>query len=293
MGMLKFILAVLVTGFICAPAASRAEVPPVVTGIRVVADGDKLGVEISADKNLVYNCYKMPQLRKVIIDLPLTEPGRPDTLFRVNTRMIATIKLQKKTINDVMVTRLAVNLTEDADFTIAADPSNKKKITVFFHRPAPVLSVGVTPPPESVAPARPSEREAPAAPEPPAPKVQVKPDVQASGPAVTVSGVIVRADALEIQADGRISEFKAFILHDPERLVVDIPAATSKVRSIPVPANRLGIVRARLGIFEGRLRLVFEAGRQPIPHYSVVSTDTGLKVVPLASSAGQALQRGR
>jgi type IV pilus assembly protein PilQ len=293
MGMIKFILAVLATGFICAPVAIRAEAPPVVTGIRVVAAGDKLGVEISADKNLVYNCYKMPQLRKVFIDLPLTEPGRPDTLFKVNAQMIATIKLQKKTINDVMVTRLAVNLSEDADFTVAADPSDKRRITVFFHRPVPVLSTGVTPPPESVAPARPSEREEPAAPEPPAPKVPVKPAVPASGPAVTVSGVNVRADALEIQADGRINEFKAFILHDPERLVVDIPAATSKVRSIPVPVNRLGIVRARLGIFEGRLRLVFEAGRQQIPPYSVVSTDTGLKVVPSASSGGQTRQWAR
>jgi hypothetical protein len=49
-----------------------------------------------------------------------------------------------------------------------------------------------------------------------------------------------------------------------------------------VPANRFGIVAARIGYFEGKLRLVFDTGHRPFPAYDMLATAEGLRVVPAA-----------
>ena len=287
MGRMKFVLTVMLLGFVCVPASIRAEGPlPVIKGIRVIISGDALGVEISADKELVYTCSKMPQLLRVVIDFPRTEPGRPDTLFRVKSALISTIKVEKKTINDVMVTRVAVNLAEDADFTVQADPSDKGKMTVYFRRAAPGSSAGTAaaPPAGAGAEEQPAVEKLPA-PTVPASKAMSKPVVPGTTPSITVRDVIFNADAIEIRTGGAISEFRAFTLRQPGRLVIDIPAAQSTIRSIAVPANRFGVSTARIGHFEGKLRLVFDTGEKPFPGYEVVKTDTGLRVVLNASAA--------
>lgn len=288
MGRMKFVLTVMLLGFVCVPASIRAEGPlPVIKGIRVIISGDALGVEISADKELVYTCSKMPQLHRVVIDFPRTEPGRPDTLFRVKSALISTIKVQKKTINDVMVTRVAVNLAEDADFTVQADPSDKGKMTVYFRRAAPGSSAGTAAAPLAGAGAReqPAVEKLPS-PTVPASKAMSRP-VPGTTPPVTVRDVIFNADAIEIRTGGAISEFRAFTLRQPGRLVIDIPAAQSTIRSIAVSANRFGVSTARIGHFEGKLRVVFDAGEKPFPGYEVVKTDAGLRVVLSASAVAR------
>lgn len=286
MGKMKCIAAALALGFICAPAPLRAEGPlPVIKGLRVVSSGDALGVEISADKDLAYTCTKIAQLLRIVIDLPRTEPGGFDTVYKIkSTTMISTIRVEKKTINDVMLTRVSVNLAEDADFTVQADPADKRKMTVFLHRPATAPSAGTA----AAAPAKtgagtettPEKLPATAAPSPKAVAKPAASETSRSSRSVTVSRVEFTPDAIEIRTGSSISQYRAFTLREPGRLVIDIPAGQSMLRSIVVPENRFGIVTARIGYFEGNLRLVFDAGKNPFPGYRVLKTDTGLRVAP-------------
>jgi len=279
MNSMKCILAALFVCFAAATARGSAELSaPVVKGIRVYGSGDDFGVEITADRDLVYTCTKIPPLLRVVIDLPLTEPGRPDTDYRVDSAMISTIRLEKKSINDVPITRIAVNLSEDADYSARLDPVDKKKLTLTLRRNrAAVSAAAVTEESGTLPPA-------PAAMQPPAPLAasprQGVPPVVATAPRpVTVSGVNFSGDSIDIQTGSSIGEFRAFTLHEPERLVIDIPAARSTVSSIAVPANRFGVSAARIGIFEGKLRLVFDAGKKPLPGYSIENTGSGLRVM--------------
>ena len=285
---IKSIAAILVLGFLCAPASLRAEGPTaVIKGIRVVKSGESLGVEISADKNLDYNVSKMPQLLRIVIDLPRTDPGRPDTVYKVDSPMISSIRLEKKTINDVMVTRVSINLAENADFAPRLDPSDKKKLTVFLRKAAPIPDVTPAAAAEPGGAEKQAAPEPPAAPASPAPRTVLTPLAPQARPHVIVGKVVVGDDTIYIQSNGYIPEYKAFTLREPGRLVIDIPAATSTLRNIVVPANRFGIVTARVGTFQGKLRLVFDAGKKPFPGYEVVTTETGLSVAMKKPTVGK------
>ena len=271
--------------FLSVPATGRAEEGiPTITGIRVVKAVDGLGVELRADRDLVYTCYKMPQLLKVIIDFPGTAPGRPDTLYRVNSGMIDTIKVVRKSVNDVMITRVAVNLAEDADFRVEADRSNKKIVTVYFHAPAhgapsgsaadaATVPSGETTTGDGTAP--PGKLPAPVIPEtfPPSGPGEASPRES-----LTVSSIDFSRDAIVVRAGTAITDFSSFTLSGPNRLVIDIPSAKTPLGVIAVPDNHFGIVRARAGVFNGKLRLVFEGGKR-FGKLAVVKTERGLKVV--------------
>ena len=284
-----FIVAALLVMVAGTPPSTRADgAMPAISGIRVVRSGDALGVEISATAIPAYTCYKMPQLLRVVIDFPRTDPGRPDTLFRVNADMIATIKVEKKTINDVPITRVAVNLSEDADFTEQVDPGDSRKLTVFFRRPASAATPGASAPAmQTTVTEKGQAPEPPAAPALLAPKRVLTPVVPEAGTSATVGNVVVGADTIDIQSKPPIREFRTFVLREPGRLVIDIPAAQTPLRTISVSSNRFGIVKARIGSFEGKLRLVFDTGQQPFPGYEVVKTEAGLKVVLKGPAAGR------
>jgi hypothetical protein len=282
MGTLRLFLAVFLAAQVCAPAWSRADEPAnVVRKIRVVRSGEYLGVEITADKDIVYTCSKMPSLLRIIVDLPRTEPGEPDTLYKVDSPMISSIRVEKKTINDVMVTRVSINLAEIADFSPLVTPADKNKLTIFLRKAepnesaasadlSPVLSVAEKQPPEQTS-----------APATTAPQPVEKSAVPAPTRAVIVNGVSIGGDAINIQAGAAVPDFRAFTLREPGRLVIDIPGAASNIHTIAVPNNRFGIKTARIGRHEGNLRLVFDTGRKPFPRYRAEATDTGLRVVPV------------
>ena len=281
MGSMKCILMTLmVLVSVCAPARLQAdESLPVIKGIRVFRSGDNLGVEISADRNFEYSCSKMPDLFRVVIDLPRTEPGKPDTVYKYKAIMISSIELEKKSINDVMISRFSINLTEDADFEARTDSSDGTKLTLILRKPAPGSKSGTAAAmPGNGAGGDPAAGKL-TAPAPPAPKTALRPVPAGNSPPVTVTGVICGAQSIEIESSGGISEFKAFTLQQPGRLVIDIPGARSMLRSIAVPANRFGVSKARIGLFDGKLRLVFDAGRKPFPDHDVVKTGKGLRIV--------------
>jgi hypothetical protein len=281
MGSMKyFLITVMVLGFVCAPAWLQADDSlPVIKGIRVFKSGDDLGVEISADKNFEYTSSKMPPLLKVVVDMPHTKLGRPDTVYKYKSIMISSIQLEKKTINYVMITRISINLTEDAVFLTQSGTSDNKKLTLLLRKPATGSAAGtIEAIPKNGEEGQPAVGK-PAASVAPAPKIMLNPVVAEANQSVTVTGVNCGADSIEIKSGGNISEFKVFTLRNPGRLVVDIPDAQTNLRSIAVPANRLGVLKARIGLFEGKLRMVFDTGSQPFPGYEVVNTGTGLRIV--------------
>jgi len=276
---LKWIVMAIVLG-LAAPSWLNAEGPlPTVKGIRVFRSGDGLGVEISADKNFEFTCTKMPQLLKIVIDLPRTEPGRADIVYKYKSSLISDVRLEKKTINDVLVTRVSVNLVEDADFTARIDPADGSKMTVLLHKIAAVPAVTAS----AATPGGNGSERLPAVGKPAAPvaslsKGGLKPLDLNRGP-ISVTGVTCGPDSVEITSGAAIGEFKVFTLKEPERLIIDIPGATCALRSLALPVNRFGFSKARFGLFEGKLRVVLDAGAKPLPGYQVVQAGTGLRVV--------------
>jgi AMIN domain len=290
MGRLSFSAIVMVVLFFSVPAMSPAAgEAPIITGIRVIKAADNgLGVELRADRDMVYTCYKMPQLLKVVIDFPGTAPGRPDTLYRVHSKMIDTIKVVQKSVNDVMVTRVTINLAEDADFRVEADSLNKKMVTVYFRKTALAASPFSTADAATETSKDKTIAESVAVPKN-LPEPVIPDSLHPSGPgemipreSLTVSSIDFSLDAIIVGAGSAITDFSSFTLSGPDRLVIDIPSAKSTLGVIAVPYNHFGVARARVGMFNGKLRLVFEAGKRRLKNLKIVKTERGLKVVRAA-----------
>lgn len=285
---LNSLVALLLAVLVCAPSGGLADEPAnVVRKIRVVRSGENLGVEITADRDIVYSCSKMPSLLRVIVDLPRTEPGQPDTVYTVDSPMISSIRIEKKTINEVMVTRVSINLGENADFAPLISPADKNKLTIFLRKAPPVqpAASAASATVQSVVEKQPTTGLPSTPPAPPASTAAApRPMEKPAGPEPTrplfVKGVSIGADAIDIQANGSVRDFRAFTLRQPGRLVIDIPAASSAVRTITAPDNRFGIKTARIGRFEGKLRLVFDTGGKPFPAYRATAIDSGLLIEP-------------
>jgi type IV pilus assembly protein PilQ len=104
------------------------------------------------------------------------------------------------------------------------------------------------------------------------------PVVPTTAGARIISALKVNSDNLEICASYNIDDFKAFILTKPERLVIDMPLAKNSIMARNIPVRRLGVARARLGSYPGKVRLVFDTDGKPVPSYKIEKTGKGLKV---------------
>ncbi len=64
---------------------------------------------------------------------------------------------------------------------------------------------------------------------------------------------------IHLRADGPIERIEDFALHDPERLVLDLPGLSSRVQKDELAVGTPQIQRVRIGQHAGRVRLVLEA----------------------------------
>jgi type IV pilus assembly protein PilQ len=137
-----------------------------------------------------------------------------------------------------------------------------------------------------------SEKSAPAAtpaasavlpPIAPAPTVSVKlePVVPAVIPPrkhLTITAIKVEATHIDIKASGRLDDFAQMRLTGPNRLVIDVPGATSSWSAKGIPVHRFGLAQVRVGRYPNHTRIVLDAGNSHFPDYEIKSTDTGLRI---------------
>lgn len=288
----KIVLTMLMAlALLSAPAGLRAEESlPVVNGVKVFRTVDNdIAVEISTDKKVAYTSYKMRDLFRVVVDIPESEPAKPETVLRYKSIIVSSIWLEKRNINGVPVSRVSINLSDDADYRVQADASDGTKLRLVLTRPAPGSfpgSTGALPEKDAKAassaePAAPGADPAKDVPGPAAAGTGSGNSVAKTGQPVTVTGVNCGADSIEIVSSSAIVEFRAFTLQQPGRLVIDIPGAQSTLRSLVLPANRFRVSRARIASSEGKLRIVFDAGKVPFPAHDVVKTASGLRIVSM------------
>lgn len=300
MGRMKTFVVVMVLGALLTPCWAWAAAPaPVVTGVRVFRLGESLGVEISADQAVEFASSKMPSLLKIVIDLPGTNPGAFERAYRYKSQLVTSVRLERKTLNGVPVTRVSINLAEDADFT-AQSVDDDKKVRVMLRKAASGSSAApaagvplqsgakgesgiggsatpISAPPSAAAPES-------AAPKEVAPKTAAGSLAEGSKQPVTVSAIRSRAEGIEIETGSRLEKFTPFTMQKPGRLVIDIPGAHSKLTSLALPANPLGVSKARVGRTQGSLRLVLEVNGPTFPNYELQKTETGLRVVSKAAA---------
>ena len=62
--------------------------------------------------------------------------------------------------------------------------------------------------------------------------------------------------------------------------MLDLTGVTSGLDKVPVPSNRFGIVRCRLGKNADKLRIVFEVSGDTFPDFQVKEISNGVEIFP-------------
>jgi hypothetical protein len=91
--------------------------------------------------------------------------------------------------------------------------------------------------------------------------------------------ITVTTDSIEIPTTGRIVKYKQFKLTDPQRLVIDIYNVKTNIEGNLIPINRFGVVNARIGNYNDKIRIVLDSSLNEFPRYNIEKIDKGLKVL--------------
>ena len=96
--------------------------------------------------------------------------------------------------------------------------------------------------------------------------------------AVFIKKITAGESFIDIVTGSRLESYKSFILHHPDRLVIDIPGAKRAVSSKSVSINRMGISTVRTGIDRTTVRIVLDATQSQLPEYEIRPTENGLRI---------------
>jgi type IV pilus assembly protein PilQ len=256
--------------------AALATERPVVREVLVTREGNGARIDIRADQPLANTSYLMPELAKWVVDLPGAKTTYSDDESKqMRTPPLERITVRQKEVNGELFTRIGLDVKGEVDFSLREDPLDKGHLVVS-------LTPAKATPQKMGAEASPVPVPQPFPKEPQAASDNAKPSRTPSGTGAAAKKVSVRitADAIRIEADGKLAVPAPLLLNRPGRLVLDLSGVIGGVESVPVPANRFGIVRSRLGKSAGKLRIVFEVTGNSFPDFQVKEIPNGVEILP-------------
>ncbi|GAB7027533.1 AMIN domain-containing protein [Geotalea toluenoxydans] len=110
-------------------------------------------------------------------------------------------------------------------------------------------------------------------------KRMLQPVVPQPNPSRTINGIRINNNSLEIVANSRLDDYKAFTLINPARLVIDVPMSKTPLAAKEIPLRRFGLSKARVGNYPDKVRMVFDADGSNFPSYRIDRNDKGLAIV--------------
>lgn len=164
-------------------------------------------------------------------------------------------------------------LSDEQQKLLAVNGSEKPptQITASLPKPATEVKSAIPPRPESVVVApEPLPRNSQSS-TPPEPR-------QPTG-ALTVLAVETGPSFIHIRTGGLVKNYTSFRQTEPERLVIDIPGAKSRLSGKAVTVNKWGITRVRTGIHPHAVRVVLDTAAGRFPAYEIHAGGDGVKII--------------
>lgn len=260
---------------VSAAGAALAAERPVVREVLVTGEGNGARIDIRADQPLSHTSYLMPELTKWVIDLPGAKTTyNDDESKKMRTPPLERITVRQKEVNGELFTRIGLDVKGEVDFSLKEDPLDQGHLVA-------LLTPAKATPQKRGAEAAVTALPRPLPKEPQTAAGSAKSSGTPSDTGAIAKRVTVRitAEAVRIEADGKMAVPAPLLLNRPGRLVLDLAGVTGGVESIPVPANRFGIVRSRLGKSGDKLRIVFEVSGNSFPDFQVKEIPNGVEIL--------------
>ncbi|RII28697.1 MAG: hypothetical protein CXR31_02105 [Geobacter sp.] len=277
---------------LCLFTLAAAQAAPAVGTLKEIKTGGGAAprVEFIADRQPgEVSCYTMPQLLRATVDIYGIEPGHVAPVVPADTSFIKRVTVERKVINERVLTRATIDLARDAEISIVPHPVDKSRVFAIF-KPLHATSA-------ATAPVKKESRKAVASPsgasgkgtvaKVPAGKTQEKspakttlqPVVPSFGPPPVVSDIRVGKESVEIVAQTAIERFTTFTMTNPGRLVIDIAPGGNSLSAREVAINRFGVGKLRIGTYPDKVRVVLDADKATFPVHALQRVGSGLKIV--------------
>jgi hypothetical protein len=272
---------------LCACATARAPQPsPVaesalISELQVESRGDATVVSLLGLADPLVHAFQQQDPARVVVDLSRVRPGEISESIAVYDGTVEEVSVAlSQDASGQELTRVELSLARAASYQVVA-LEERLEIRIAPETEFEVASdghpLGASSGASELA-VEASEIEMPASEGPPSPS-------EAAAPATALLDVSASSDGkgvvIELLADGRIGNASQFLLQDPLRLVVDLPALVSKATSAELAVQSSEVSRVRVGQHADKVRVVVDGGAEPrgFEAAQLVPLSTGLRVV--------------
>jgi type IV pilus assembly protein PilQ len=240
--------------------------PKTIMDVRTQEDSDAIRIAISGNSLLTYTSVRQPFPEGVVLYFPETRIG-PDVaeLYPVDSTPVDSVKVNQLA-DKGPTARIEIMLTGDAPYNVERDGNG---LLVTFAKTAAPAPPAAPEPVEAMAPVTPSAPPATAAPD--------------SGVTNRLRGITAEAKArgvaVAILANGPVSDYNAFAIQNPARIVFDIFNIDSPFKGEQVVAvDSRWVKRVRHYRDTDKLRVVIDTEDEYLDAFSAAATGTGLSV---------------
>ncbi|MBW2042881.1 MAG: type IV pilus secretin PilQ [Deltaproteobacteria bacterium] len=248
-----------------APPSSPAapERPAGIHRISVSEDVDTVAVKITGDRLLTFTSVKQPSPPGVILYFPKTTFKNSETQHTVGIDPVENVLVSIPQDSELPL-RIQIALTRDVPYDVLREDQALK---VVFPKPVQKKETAAVPPAESAAPV---ERFA----EMPAPTHLE--DVKAV--------LIEKGVRVDVVSDGPITDYNAFTVDNPARIVFDIPQVKSPFKReirVPVPMDSHQIQwveQVRYYGYPDKVRVVLDVKKEYMNDYTAETVENGLHI---------------
>ncbi len=102
----------------------------------------------------------------------------------------------------------------------------------------------------------------------------------------TLRKIVVIPEGIDLLIDAPVRSSSTFFMKKPNRMVIDLPGVLIALPIDKLPIKAFGIDSVRLGRHEGKSRVVFEGASDAVLRAKLITTDTGLRLLPASAPSG-------
>ncbi|MEI6702525.1 MAG: AMIN domain-containing protein, partial [Deltaproteobacteria bacterium] len=254
-----------------------------IKSISSTGEGNSAELVITLSLPATYTSYKTIAPLRLVIDFSQTTQGAISAPVLVNKGNFKSVTVNRYDTDAGVLTRMEIELVNDSEATISASPANPGELRVSFTAISETAPVAV----EKTNPVKPVEAEAaassPVAAAPSlapstAPSQTSKPSTSPDFAVRTLTSITANDNAINLNLDGAVGDFKTFRLNKPERYVVDLMDVISGLATRLLPLNVAGVASARIGVYPDKIRVVFDSVNGSFPEVSAAKTDSSVVI---------------